>query len=312
MMTYLLSHPNDWDIMVTDLQRRCGRDKVKRILAELKAAGYLLVELKVHNADGQFATNHLALHETPLTDSPSTGNPSTVNPPLQYIDQQNQESQTKEIKNQSQSERERFLPEGVDPAKFIQDDPYTSPDDAPQYLRQTAPTSAVRQQLEAYSTKLGSKVYGEVMTRCGNAHSWEYVLKAFANEPMPSPCSTPPPSPAADDPTEPDGSFEEVPGNETPAIDEPVLIENPDPNTKKWAIAMSQLEIQLDRASFETWLKGAIFQRVEDGVWVIRVANTHTRDMLQYRLYREIRRVLGDVLGERVELTFEISAVQHG
>jgi hypothetical protein len=37
----------------------------------------------------------------------------------------------------------------------------------------------------------------------------------------PSPRSAPPPSPAADD-TEPDGLFEEVPGNETPAIDEPI------------------------------------------------------------------------------------------
>lgn len=35
-----------------------------------------------------------------------------------------------------------------------------------------------------------------------------------------SPRSAPPPSPAADDDTEPDGLFEEVPGNETPAIDD--------------------------------------------------------------------------------------------
>jgi len=75
-----------------------------------------------------------------------------------------------------------------------------------------------------------------------------------------------------------------------------------------WNIAFSQLEIQLDRASFETWLRGAVFLGcTEDGSYRIGVANTYARDMLQHRLYREIRRVLGDVLGDRVELTFEVN-----
>lgn len=78
-----------------------------------------------------------------------------------------------------------------------------------------------------------------------------------------------------------------------------------------WNIAFSQLEIQLDRASFETWLRGAVFLGcTEDGTYRVGVANTYARDMLQHRLYREIRRVLGDVLGERaVELCFEVSKV---
>ncbi len=75
-----------------------------------------------------------------------------------------------------------------------------------------------------------------------------------------------------------------------------------------WNIAFSQLEIQLDRASFETWLRGAVFLGcTEDGSYRIGVANAYARDMLQHRLYREIRRVLGDVLGDRVELTFEVN-----
>lgn len=75
-----------------------------------------------------------------------------------------------------------------------------------------------------------------------------------------------------------------------------------------WNIAFSQLEIQLDRASFETWLRGAVFLGCStDGVYRIGVVNTYARDMLQHRLYREVRRVLGDVLGERVELAFEVN-----
>ncbi len=81
-----------------------------------------------------------------------------------------------------------------------------------------------------------------------------------------------------------------------------------------WNIAYNQLELQLDRATFETWLRGAAFVNhmpAEDGsdggTFVIGVANSYARDMLQHRLYREIRRVLGDVTGQPVELSFEVA-----
>ena len=79
-----------------------------------------------------------------------------------------------------------------------------------------------------------------------------------------------------------------------------------------WNSAFSQLEIQLDRASFETWMRGAVFLGcTDDGTYRVGVVNTYARDMLQHRLYREIRRVLGDVLGERVELCFEVNKVDQ-
>ncbi len=71
--------------------------------------------------------------------------------------------------------------------------------------------------------------------------------------------------------------------------------------------------MQLDRASFETWLRGAVLLGFEDGVgetpcrFVIGVKNSYARDMLQHRLYRNVRRVLSDVCGQSVELRFEIN-----
>jgi chromosomal replication initiator protein len=77
--------------------------------------------------------------------------------------------------------------------------------------------------------------------------------------------------------------------------------------------------MQLDRASFETWLRGAVLLGVETseagsessevraGVFVVGVRNTYARDMLQHRLYRNVRRVLGDVYGMAVELRFEVN-----
>jgi chromosomal replication initiator protein len=73
-----------------------------------------------------------------------------------------------------------------------------------------------------------------------------------------------------------------------------------------WNAAFSQLEIQLDRASFETWLRGAVFLGVEEGIFVIGARNSYARDMLQHRLYRNVRRVLSDCYGQQVELRFEI------
>src|SRR5690606_15607692 len=65
--------------------------------------------------------------------------------------------------------------------------------------------------------------------------------------------------------------------------------------------------MQLDRASFDTWVRGATLLLYEDGVFVIGVRNAYARDMLQHRLYRNVRRVLSDVCGENVELRFEVN-----
>ncbi len=74
-----------------------------------------------------------------------------------------------------------------------------------------------------------------------------------------------------------------------------------------WNAALNQLEVQLDRANFDTWLRDAVFLAFETPVtFVIGVRNTYTRDNLQHRLYRTIRRVLSDVYGSTVELRFEI------
>ncbi|MDX2140821.1 MAG: chromosomal replication initiator protein DnaA [Chloroflexota bacterium] len=74
-----------------------------------------------------------------------------------------------------------------------------------------------------------------------------------------------------------------------------------------WDSAYHQLELQLDRASFETWLRGARLVAVEGDVYVIGVRNEYARDMLQSRLYRNVRRVLSDVCGKAMELRFELN-----
>ncbi len=74
-----------------------------------------------------------------------------------------------------------------------------------------------------------------------------------------------------------------------------------------WNAALNQLEIQLDRANYDTWLRDAEFQRFEaPATFVISVRNSFARDNLQHRLYRSICRVLRDVFGGPVEVQFEL------
>ncbi|MBZ0278898.1 MAG: chromosomal replication initiator protein DnaA [Anaerolineae bacterium] len=77
-----------------------------------------------------------------------------------------------------------------------------------------------------------------------------------------------------------------------------------------WNIAFSQLEIQLDRASFATWLRDAVFLGCTDDIFTIGVPNAYICDMLQHRLYRMIGRVLGDIWGSPIELRFEVHKVE--
>lgn len=73
-----------------------------------------------------------------------------------------------------------------------------------------------------------------------------------------------------------------------------------------WNAAYTQLEMQLDRPSFDTWLRDASLLSCEGDVFVIGVRNGYARDMLQHRLYRNVRRVISDIYGQSVELRFEV------
>ncbi len=80
----------------------------------------------------------------------------------------------------------------------------------------------------------------------------------------------------------------------------------------QWRSAFAQLEIQIDQANFETWLRDAQFvdfEHGEDGApgtFVIGVRNNYARDMLTHRLYSSVQRVVADRVGSDVELRFEV------
>jgi hypothetical protein len=68
-----------------------------------------------------------------------------------------------------------------------------------------------------------------------------------------------------------------------------------------WEFAHKQLQLQLDRQTFDLWLKSSILVGVEDNHYMVWCETSRARDMCQQMLYRNIRRVLSDVIGVSAE-----------
>ena len=75
---------------------------------------------------------------------------------------------------------------------------------------------------------------------------------------------------------------------------------------KAWRATYHQLEILLEPAQFTTWVRGTSFHHYEEGVFFIAVNSPYALQMLEQRLYRNVRRVLRDVCGEAVEIRFQL------
>ena len=69
--------------------------------------------------------------------------------------------------------------------------------------------------------------------------------------------------------------------------------------------AWQQLELQLDAASFDVYLKKAVYRGFKDSEYRIEVATRRVQEMCQHRLYRNIRRVLNDIRGSGREVEIE-------
>jgi len=69
---------------------------------------------------------------------------------------------------------------------------------------------------------------------------------------------------------------------------------------KQWSITLIQLEMQLDRASFDTWVRGATLLAVQSGppdVWQVGTRSPMARDNCEHRIGRLIKRVFLDCGG---------------
>ena len=84
-------------------------------------------------------------------------------------------------------------------------------------------------------------------------------------------------------------------------------LQETDPAGRIWQTALGELQLELTRATFETWLRNSHLVSCEDGVFVIGVANTYARDWLESRLRSVVERVLARLTGQPARVRFVVT-----
>jgi chromosomal replication initiator protein len=73
-----------------------------------------------------------------------------------------------------------------------------------------------------------------------------------------------------------------------------------------WQAALGELQLQLTKPTFDTWVKNTHVISWEDGTFLIGVHNGYAKDWLENRLLTTIKRTLSSILGQTVEIKFVV------
>ena len=73
-----------------------------------------------------------------------------------------------------------------------------------------------------------------------------------------------------------------------------------------WHATLGELQLQMTRATFDTWLKDARFLACEDNLFFVSVPSAYAKDWLENRLHTTIKRTLENIVGQRQELRFVV------
>ncbi len=71
-----------------------------------------------------------------------------------------------------------------------------------------------------------------------------------------------------------------------------------------WQAALGQLQMEMPKATFDTWVRGAELAAYEDGDFKIGVPNAYARDWLESRLASTLKRLLTGLMNRSVEVHF--------
>lgn len=73
-----------------------------------------------------------------------------------------------------------------------------------------------------------------------------------------------------------------------------------------WQATLGQLQMEMPKAAFDTWVRDAELISYEDGAFTIGVANAYARDWLKDRLAGTITRLLTGIMNRSVALRFTV------
>ena len=73
-----------------------------------------------------------------------------------------------------------------------------------------------------------------------------------------------------------------------------------------WQAALGQLQMEMPRAAFDTWVRDAEYLAYEDGEFIIGVQNAYARDWLEDRLLSKVKHILTGIAGRTVSVRFVV------
>jgi chromosomal replication initiator protein len=76
--------------------------------------------------------------------------------------------------------------------------------------------------------------------------------------------------------------------------------------SQAWQAALGQLQVEMPKATFDTWVRDADLLAYEDGSFVIGVNNAYARDWLESRLKSTTTRLLTGMMNRTVEVRFVV------
>ena len=77
-----------------------------------------------------------------------------------------------------------------------------------------------------------------------------------------------------------------------------------------WKSALGEIEINVGRGSYITWIKSARLVTYEDGQFVIGVPNGYIKEWMEHRMLSQFKRVLAERMGRGVDVTFVLVSQQ--
>ena len=73
-----------------------------------------------------------------------------------------------------------------------------------------------------------------------------------------------------------------------------------------WQATIGQLQMDMSKAAFETWVKGARLVGYADSTFTVGVNNAYARDWLDTRLSDTVRRVLSGIMNRQHDVRFTV------
>lgn len=73
---------------------------------------------------------------------------------------------------------------------------------------------------------------------------------------------------------------------------------------RAWQAVLGQLQMEMAKATYDTWVKDAHFVAYEDGTFIVGLQNAYARDWLESRLTSTITRLLVGLMGRSIDVRF--------